>query len=126
MMLELLSSVGVLGVLDDPMILASSGDEGDIRYLGLILLFSGFLFYGIMYMRYRNSDKRHKHESETEATMLDVRASDHQINTLKGVSNARLKGANNREVRGAGNGGDSGLPGVVSGALGRLPGRLRP
>lgn len=124
-MLELLGSAGALGALDGSLILASSGDsEGDIRYLGLLLLFSGFVFYGFVYFRYRNSDKRHKHESETEATMLDVRAADNQINTLKGVSNARLKGANNHVVHGAKQGFLEGTASnAVNDALRRLPGR---
>lgn len=120
-MLDLLGA----SVLDGSLILASgSGDEGDIRFLGLILLFSGFVFYAIVYLRYRNTDKRHRHESETEATMLDVQASDQHINTLTGVSNARLRGANNREVRAAKRGFlDSAAAGSINDALGKLPGR---
>lgn len=97
----------------------SSGD-GDPRLLGLVFFISGFLFYGVMYLRYRNSDKRHNYESETEAKMLDVRAADQQIDTNLGVKNSRMKGANNHEVRGRDGG--YGLSGVVNGALRNLPG----
>ena len=78
----------------------------DPRLFGLLLFLSGFVFYGFVYLRYRNTDKRHMHESETEATMLDVRGVDQHINTLKGLKNSKMEGANNHEVR-ARNGGGS-------------------
>lgn len=106
----------------------SSSDEGS-GGIGLLFLLSGFVFYGAMYLRYRNTDKHHKHESETEARMLDVRAVDNHIKTLKGVKNARLQGANNRLVRARGSNvlGD-GIPPAVAAALGSIPGMgsLRP
>ena len=104
-------------------ILAESGSESDGRSIGLLFLLSGFLFYGAMYLRYRNTDKRHHHESETEATMLDVRAVDNHVQTLKGVKSARLQGANNRAVRGRSTGLLEGaLPDSINSALGSIPG----
>lgn len=117
-------TLDLLNLLDGSMIVAADGDSEGVGNLGLILLLSGFIFYGVVYLRYRNTDKRHRHESETEATMLDIRAVDQQINTLKGVKNSKLRGANNREVR-AGNRSflESGMPDAVNDALRRLPGR---
>lgn len=80
-------------------VLASGSDGDGISSLGFIFLFSGFVFYGIVYFKYRNTDKRHGHESETQAAMLNVRADDRFVKSMKGLSNAKMKGANNREVR---------------------------
>ncbi len=102
----------------------SSSDSLDPRLFGLLLFLSGFLFYGAMYLRYRNADKRHHYESETEAKMLDVRAADQQLDVNTGVKNSRMKGANNHDVRGRAGGGGLGdaLPGAVNDALRRIPG----
>lgn len=107
------------------MVVASShgSSSGDPRLFGLVLLLSGFVFYGWVYLRYRNSDKRHMYESETEAKMLDVRGADQQVNTLKGVKNSKMRGANNREVRGGnGDGAESLAARALNTAVGQLPG----
>ncbi len=77
---------------------SSSDDNGNFAFL---FLFSGFLFYGAIYLRYRNTDKRHKHESETKASLHNVREDDRFHRSLKGVSNSKMQNANNNEVRGA-------------------------
>lgn len=82
-------------------VLAAGSSDGDGTSIGWVFLLSGFLFYGLMYARYRNTDKRHRHESETRASLHDVRAIDEYRRSLKGVSNRRMKGANNDEVRAA-------------------------
>ena len=109
----------------DQMIVASGGDSssGDPRLLGLLLLLSGFVFYGWVYLRYRNTDKRHLHESETEARMLDVRAADQHVNTLTGLKDSKMEGANNHDVR-AGNRRASGgrIADAVNTAVGQIPG----
>lgn len=113
-----LSMLGVAGPLGQTVLASSSSSEGDPRAFGLLFFLSGFLFYGFMYLRYRNSDKRHRHEAETEARMLDVRAWDQQVDTQKGVSHSRMKGANNDEVRGVvAQGGAPPIPGFVNNAL---------
>lgn len=77
----------------------SSDDEGG--GLGLLFLASGFVFYGLMYLRYRNVDKRQRHESETEATLKNLRAEDQLVRSMKGLANSHMAGANNSDVRGA-------------------------
>ncbi|WP_434081172.1 hypothetical protein [Sanguibacter sp. Z1732] len=52
------------------------GSNGDGSSIGLLFFLSGFLFYGLMYLRYRNVDKRHMHARETEAEIDNVRAAD--------------------------------------------------
>lgn len=107
-----------LHLLGQAVLASSSSSEGDPRAFGLLFFLSGFLFYGFMYLRYRNSDKRHRHEAETEARMLDVRAWDQHVDTQKGVKHSKMKGANNREVRGVvAQGGGPVMPGFVSDAL---------
>ncbi len=112
------SVLGVVGVLGDRIVASSDSSSSDPRLFGLLFFLSGFFFYGLMYLRYRNSDKRHHHEAETEARMLDVKAWDQQIDVNKGVSHSRMKGANNHEVRGAlAQGGGPPIPGFVSDRL---------
>lgn len=82
-------------------VLASGSSDGDATSWAWFLLLAGPIFYAAMFVRYRNTDKRHKHESETRATMHDVRGSDQYHRSLKGVSHSSMKGANNEEVRGA-------------------------
>ena len=110
--------LGVVGAVGERIVASSSSSEGDPRAFGLLFFLSGFLFYGFMYLRYRNSDKRHRHEAETEARMRDVRAWDQHGDTKKGVSNAKMKDANNHEVRGAlSQGGGPPIPGFVGNAI---------
>lgn len=82
-------------------VLASSGSSDDGGGLGFAFLASGIVFYIVMYLRYRNSDKRHNHESETEATLLNMQQTDELVKRRTGLSNSRMDGANNNEVRGA-------------------------
>ena len=110
--------VARLGAVGEQVVASGDSSSSDPRALGLVFFLSGFLFYGFMYLRYRNSDKRHRHEAETEATMLDVKAWDQQVDVNKGVSHSRMKGANNHEVRGVvSQGGGPPIPGFVSDRL---------
>lgn len=90
-----------MNVLTSAGTLLAASPDGDVTDVRFLLLLSGFVFYGLMYLKYRNIDKRHRHESETRASLHDVRGSDTFHRSLKGVSNRRMNGANNAEVRGA-------------------------
>lgn len=82
-------------------VLASSGGgEGSGQGVLLLLLLAGPLFAGWVYLRYRNTDKRHHHESETRSQMLDVRGEDTRTGSRTGLTSARMQGANSRKVRG--------------------------
>lgn len=107
-------------------ILADGDSEGGAGTLGLIFLLSGPLFYGYVFLRYRNTDKRHHHERETEAAMLDVKAVDNHVQTLTGVSHSRMRGANNHEVRAKANNGFEMTPHGMSLDLGMGSVRLGP
>ena len=87
-------------------ILAASDDSGAAA-APLVLLLSGFIFYGIMYSRYRNADKRHSHESETSTMIANLVPSDVFIEKKKGLKSASMNGANHTRIEGALNQGSS-------------------
>lgn len=60
-----------------------------------------FVFYGIMYMRYRNVDKGQRYESETEATLHNMQTDDQLVRSMNGLSNSHMAGANTTDVHGA-------------------------
>lgn len=71
----------------------------DFEYEWLFLL-SGFIYFFVMYLRYRNSNARHHHETETKKKMFNLRKIDNLIKHKKGLSNSRIEGANNTRVSG--------------------------
>lgn len=85
----------------DIVIQASSGDSDGGGKIGLLFLAAGFVFYGLMYIRYRNVDKRHHYESETKAEMRHLQQADVFAHSLRRLRNSRMHGANNTSVRGA-------------------------
>lgn len=82
-------------------VLASSSSDGDGFPIGALLLLAGPVFYLYVFFRYRNADKRHMHESETEAAMVDVQVADQLAGRVRGSKSARMDGANHRRVKGA-------------------------
>ncbi|MCL2040774.1 MAG: hypothetical protein FWG84_01870 [Bacteroidales bacterium] len=66
-----------------------------------LLLTAGFIYYAIMYSKYRNKSARHYHEKETKATMDNLRKADTLVTRRTGLTNARMIGANNTAVRGS-------------------------
>ena len=82
-----------------PMVASSDSDEAGL--LPLLLLLSGFIFYGVMYARYRNADKRHTHEKETSAVLENLTAQDALIKQQKGLRNAKMPGSNHARVEGS-------------------------
>lgn len=82
-------------------VLIASGSSDDGGNIGLVFLASGFIFYGVVYFMYRNVDKRHKHESETEASLHNMQERDAHVKSLKGLSQPTMAGANNKDVRGS-------------------------
>lgn len=71
----------------------------DFEYEWLFLL-SGIIYFFVMYLRYRNSNARHHHETETKKRMFNLRKIDNFIKHEKGLSNSRMIGANNTKVSG--------------------------
>lgn len=69
----------------------------DFDYSWIFLLL-GFIYFFIMHVRYRNSNARHHHETETNHKMHNVRAVDNFIKNEKGLTNSQIEGANNKRV----------------------------
>ena len=65
-----------------------------------IFLLAGIIYFFINYMRYRNSNARHHHETETKKKIFNLRKVDNLIKHEKGLSNSRMTGANNTKVSG--------------------------
>ncbi len=74
------------------MLLAS---DFDYSFLFLAL---GFVFFFVMYSKYRNKSARHKYEVETDKTMENVLKTDNLITRRTGLTNSSMVGANNRFV----------------------------
>ena len=76
-----------------------TGEEGE-SYSWLFLIL-GFVYYGLMYARYRNKSARHYHEKETKSTMSNLQKEDTFVTRRTGLTNAKMIGANNTAVRGS-------------------------
>lgn len=65
-----------------------------------VFLFAGFIYFIIIFNKYRNSDARHTYETETKKTMSNLRKVDNFIQSKKGLTNPTMNGANNKKVNG--------------------------
>ena len=75
-------------------------DDNNPWWLGLAGLTPGFIFYWIKMSKYRNMDKRHKHESDTKSTVNNLKKSDVLHEHRKGLSKSRIEGQNDSDIRG--------------------------
>ena len=71
----------------------------DFDYSWLFLL-AGFIYFILMFLKYRNLNARHSYESETKKTISNLRKVDNFIQTKKGLTNSVMIGANNNNVDG--------------------------
>lgn len=60
----------------------------------------GIIFYIVMYVRYRNSDKRHKYEKDTKRKVFNIKSIDKFIKSKRRLRNRWMSGANNTKVEG--------------------------
>lgn len=65
-----------------------------------ILLLSGFVFYYLIYLRYRNSDERHYYEVETKHEISKLVSKDIYLRKLTGLKSTKIDGENSRELKG--------------------------
>lgn len=65
-----------------------------------LLLLPGIIFFGLMYMRYRNSDARHTYEHETERTVFNLVQDDRFLEHRKRLESSEISGVNNKALRG--------------------------
>ena len=59
-----------------------------------IFLLSGFVFYFIMWLRYRNAGARHTYERETKTSVKNLRKEDRFIKELKRLRSSNIEGRN--------------------------------
>lgn len=71
----------------------------DFDYNWLFLL-SEFIYFIIMFTRYRNSNARILMKTNTKTNMSNLRKVDNFIQSKKGLTNATMNGANNKKVNG--------------------------
>lgn len=64
----------------------------------IFFLAIGFLYFIIMYMKYRNHGARHRYESETKTQMSNLKKVDSFVKQRKRLRNERMQGANNIDV----------------------------
>ena len=79
---------------------ASSSSSSDGSWVPLLFLLTGPAFFMFQYRRYRNTDKRHLHETETLSEVANMQGYDQPVRSVKGARESRMQGANEREVRG--------------------------
>lgn len=70
-------------------------EEGEFLFLTV-----GFIFYFIMYSKYRNTSARHTHELETKREVRNLRKIDNFFKKRTGLSDSRIKGENSNKVDG--------------------------
>lgn len=79
---------------------ATHSSSGDWTGFATVFLFAGFIFYGLMFLRYRNIGKRHHHERETATHKANMIKDDVKTERRTGLEDSRMRGANNRKVAG--------------------------
>jgi DNA-directed RNA polymerase subunit RPC12/RpoP len=87
--------VEVLGLIAS-LLLVYQSDEG----WPWIFLLAGFIYFVIMYARYRNKGARHHHETETKTTMSNLKEVDTFVTKRKKLTSPTMKGANNKRISG--------------------------
>ena len=102
-------------------IIAVSETSSDTNWtlIGLLFFLSGFIFYALMFMRYRNVNKRYHHESKTRSELKNLTSHDQLARSMTGLNNSRMRDANHRQVSGALNS-FSGIPGRSEGNVKRI------
>ena len=83
--------LGVLAIVTAPLV------DSDSTW---ILMAGGPLFFAWVYFRYRNTDARHVHETETITRLSNLQKVDTFVQKRKGVRHSSTPGANNESVEG--------------------------
>ena len=88
----------ILGII--LFLFTSSGSDDDNNSIFLLLFLGGFIFYGAMYLRYRNSNARHTYEKETKKQVLNMVKSDLLVEHKKGLRDSTMIGRNDNTLDG--------------------------
>ena len=81
-------------------VITSSGDSDDSNLAFLLLLLSGFVYYGIMYAKYRNQNARHTYEKETKTNLVVNSRVDELIEHRKKLKSPSIEGRNDNRLEG--------------------------
>ena len=79
--------------------ITAGGDDDDSSFF-LLLFLAGFIFYGIMYARYRNKGARHTYEKETKKEVTNLVKTDEFVKHEKGLKNSSMKDRNDNKIEG--------------------------
>lgn len=77
----------------------SYDSEGGSALLWLLGPVAGVAFYLMVFLRYRNTNKRHAYERETSSEVLDMRVHDQVVGEVTGVERSSIQGMNSRSPR---------------------------
>lgn len=89
-------------VLTHPLVLSASqwrsddyygSDEGG-AWFWLLGPIGGIGFYTFIFLRYRNTDKRHAFEHESATEMRDLRTHDQRVDRIRGTTETAIRGRN--------------------------------
>ena len=94
--IEIIASI--LGILLFIFVPTSSDDDSNGYFL--LLMLAGFIFYGVMYLRYRNSNARHVYEKETKKQVLNMKKVDDLVEHKTHLTNSRMNGSNESKLDG--------------------------
>ena len=72
--------------------------DWDYKFLFLLM---GFIYFSIIYGKYRNAGARHTYEKETKRDMTNLKEEDNFVRHEKGLSNSTMRGANNNSIKGS-------------------------
>lgn len=89
--------IGISVLIEILGILAATNIDFDYSYL---FLFTGFLYFLIIFLKYRNSNARHQYETDTKSQMSNLRKVDSYLSRRTGLANSKISGANNKNVSG--------------------------
>lgn len=79
-------------------VLADSSDsDSNVLYLLAIGPAAAVFFYTTVFLRYRNTDKRHEYERETSSEIADVQGYDTKVQHLTGLRNRWMQGRNEHQ-----------------------------
>jgi hypothetical protein len=92
--------IAVDGLVSTGIVKAASGSSDDASWVPLLFLLTGPAFFMFQYRRYRNTDKRHLHETETLSEVANMQGYDQPVQSVTGARESRMQGANEHEVRG--------------------------
>ena len=70
------------------------------RYWPWLFLLSGFIYFWIIYSKYRNTGARHNYETETKTDMKNLREQDRFIVKRTRLDSSTMEGANNKKITG--------------------------